>query len=303
MSAATAMKLSMTQLRGTLKHDESMSRHTSWRVGGPAELYYQPADRDDLLVFLRQLDATTPLCWVGLGSNLLVRDGGLKGAVIAPTGCLTRMEQTDAHTVYAEVGVTSAKLARFTVDAGLSGGEFLAGIPGTVGGALAMNAGAFGGETWPIVAAVETVDRFGQTRRREAGEFTVRYRHVEMPEGEWFLGAWFVLQSVADNAGKQRIRELLNRRGDTQPTQQPNAGSVFKNPPGDHAARLVEQCGLKGFCIGKACVSEKHANFIINTGDARARDIEQLIEHVRNTVQQQQGVMLETEVRIVGEPS
>lgn len=304
MSAARSMTQSMTQLKGKLKHDEPMSRHTSWRVGGPASLYYQPANREDLLLFLQQLDVDQPLYWVGLGSNLLVRDGGVKGVVIAPTGGLTRMEQVDAQTVYAEVGVTSAKLARFTVDAGLTGGEFLAGIPGTVGGALAMNAGAFGGETWPIVTAVETVDRFGNTRRRAADEFRVSYRHVEMPvEGEWFLGAWFVLQVVQDSAGKQRIRELLNRRGDTQPTQQPNAGSVFKNPPGDHAARLIEQSGLKGFCIGKACVSDKHANFIINTGSATAAEIEQLIMHVRDVVRQHQGVELEAEVRIVGEPA
>jgi UDP-N-acetylmuramate dehydrogenase len=299
MSAA----LAMNKLRGTLLRDEPMSKHTSWRIGGPADRYYQPADLDDLAQFLAQLPEDEPVFWLGLGSNLLVRDGGIRGTVIATSGVVNGLERIDEHTVRAEAGVSCAKVARFCARAGLVGAEFLAGIPGTMGGALAMNAGAFGGETWEIVSAVETLDGRGGRHHRRPAEYQISYRHVSGPAGEWFVAAELSLQPGETEAGQARIKELLAKRGATQPTQQPNAGSVFRNPEGDFAARLIEACGLKGACEGAACVSEKHANFIVNTGGATAAQVEALIERVAATVQAQQGVQLQREVHIVGEAS
>lgn len=286
---------------GTLLRDEPMARHTTWRVGGPADRYYRPAGLADLAAFLRDLPTEEPVHWVGLGSNLLVRDGGIRGTVIATAGALDGIERLEGPRLRAEAGATCAAAARFCARAGLTGAEFLAGIPGTLGGALAMNAGAFGGETWPLVEAVETVDRTGTVRRRGPEDFAVGYRSVRGPEGEWFGAAVLRLEEGDAEAGTARIRTLLGRRGETQPTRWPSAGSVFRNPEDDHAGRLVEAAGLKGRCIGKACVSEQHANFILNTGGATAADIEALIEHVAAEVARRFGVRLEREVHIVGE--
>ncbi len=292
----------MIGLRGVLLHDEPLSRHTTWRIGGPADRYYQPADLDDLMRFLAQMPESEPVTWLGLGSNLLVRDGGIRGTVIATSGVVNELQQTAPNRVRAEAGVACAKVARFCARAGLSGAEFLAGIPGTLGGALAMNAGAFGGETWQVIRGVQTLDGHGELRSRGPDDFEVSYRHVTVPAGEWFVAADIELTAGGDPAQLQaRIKELLAKRGDSQPTQQPNAGSVFRNPEGDYAARLIEACGLKGCCEGAACVSEKHANFIVNTGGATAAQVEALIERVAATVMQQQGVSLQTEVHIVGE--
>jgi UDP-N-acetylmuramate dehydrogenase len=287
-------------MRGELMLDEPMSRHTTWRVGGPAERFYKPADLDDLARFLSGLPADEPLFWLGLGSNLLVRDGGIPGTVIFTTNLLAGMERLEGNIIRAEAGVPCAKVARFCARNGLVGAEFLAGIPGTMGGALAMNAGAFGGETWQKVAAVETLDRSGGRHLRRPEEYEVGYRHVRGPEGEWFVAAHLRLEEGETEAGQQRIRELLDKRGASQPTKEANAGSVFRNPEGDYSARLIESCGLKGRCIGKACVSEKHANFIINTGDATAAEIEALINEVAATVKRETGIELRREVRIVG---
>jgi UDP-N-acetylmuramate dehydrogenase len=288
------------RLRGELCHDEPMARHTSWRAGGPARSFYTPADIDDLANFLAGLPAGEGLFWIGLGSNLLVRDGGIPGTVIATFGGMNGLRMLDDRTLRAEAGVSCAKVARFMTRHGLTGGEFLAGIPGSMGGALAMNAGAWGGETWQHVVAVETIDRRGERRLRSPEDYEIGYRHVLGPAGEWFVAAQLRFTPGDGVAAQARIKELLERRAATQPTNQPSCGSVFRNPPGDHAARLIESCGLKGCCIGKACVSEKHANFIINTGGARAADIEALIEHVRATVERERGVRLIPEVRIVG---
>ncbi len=291
------------QLRGSFKQQEAMARHTSWRVGGPAEVYYEPADLDDLADFLMQLPESEPLLWVGLGSNLLVRDGGIRGTVIVTSGLLNEMSLVDESTVRIEAGVSCAKAARFCARQQLIGVEFLAGIPGTMGGALAMNAGAFGGETWEHVLSVETIDHRGRRHLRQLQDYQVAYRSVKGPTNEWFVAAHLSLEKGDSQAATSRIRELLDRRNASQPIGQPSCGSVFRNPDGDFAARLIEACGLKGQCIGGACVSEKHANFIINSGDATAADIEAMIEHVFATVKQQHGVELVREVHIVGERS
>ncbi len=294
--------LQTSELRGNVLLDEPMSKHTSWRIGGPADRYYQPADIADLSLFLSQLPENEPVYWLGLGSNLLVRDGGIRGTVIATSGVLDGLQQLDEKTVRAEAGVACAKVARFCARAGLSGAEFLAGIPGTMGGALAMNAGAFGGETWDVVTTVETLDQRGCGQHRTPDAFDIAYRHVSGPKGEWFVAAQLQLVPGGNSEALQaRIKALLAKRGDSQPTSLPNAGSVFRNPDGDFAARLIEACGLKGQCEGAACVSDKHANFIINTGGATAHDVETLIKNIVKTVMEKQAVQLQREVHIVGE--
>jgi UDP-N-acetylmuramate dehydrogenase len=283
-----------------VKRNEPMSRHTSWHVGGPAEVFFSPRDRTDLGAFLRSLDADVPIHWIGLGSNLLVRDGGIKGVVISTHGALDRLERVHETTVYGEAGVPCARVARQCVRWGLGPAEFFAGIPGTLGGALAMNAGAFGGETWPHVMEVQTVDRRGREHTRSPSEYSISYRHVSAPANdEWFVAAklTFERKAAADEA---QVRTLLEKRKATQPIGEWSCGSVFTNPPGDHAARLVEASGLKGFRIGGASVSQKHANFIINHGEATAADLESLIRHVQATVERVHGVRLNPEVRILG---
>jgi UDP-N-acetylmuramate dehydrogenase len=278
-----------------------MARHNSWRAGGSARCFYKPADVADLCDFLQQLDPQEPLLWLGLGSNLLVRDGGFPGTVIVTRGALTGLAWPDAMTLHAGAGVTCARVARESAKQGLTGLEFLAGIPGTLGGALAMNAGAFGGETWNRVAAVETVDRCGCLHTRQPGEYRVGYRTAEGRADEWFVAARLNLEQGDTEVAQQRIRQLLAQRSETQPVQQNSCGSVFRNPPGDYAARLIETAGLKGKTLGGAQVSEKHANFIINTGAATAADIETLLNQVQDCVEQTHGVRLKPEVRIVGE--
>jgi len=282
---------------------EPMARHVSWRAGGHADRFYVPRDVSDLGAFLGSLPESEPLLFVGLGSNLLVRDGGFRGTVVLMHQAKLAPEMRDGL-VYAQAGVASPKVARLAALNHLSGAEFMAGIPGTVGGALAMNAGCYGSETWDVVARAVTIDRGGRLRERPRSEFDIDYRHCRPPGEEWFVAAYFALQPGDGEASRKRIKELLARRIATQPLQLPNAGSVFRNPPGDHAARLIESCGLKGLQRGGARVSEKHANFIVNPdGVASAADIEWLILEVRRVVAEETGVHLVPEVRIVGEPA
>jgi UDP-N-acetylmuramate dehydrogenase len=283
-------------------HDVPMSKHTSWHAGGPADLFFTPRDAVDLSAFLTQLPSGVPMLWIGLGSNLLVRDGGVRGAVVATHGALSTLEHVSATRVYAEAGVPCARIARQCVKWGLGPAEFFAGIPGTLGGALAMNAGAWGGETWRHVIEVEVLDRRGMRRTRTPADYDIGYRHVRGPADEWFIAARMEFERKP-GANEAAIRELLDKRKQTQPIGEWSCGSVFTNPPGDHAARLIESAGLKGFRIGDASVSEKHANFIINRGAARAADIEALILHVQRTVAAVHHIDLTTEVRIVGDPA
>lgn len=302
------MNLSITpEFISRVRWHEPMSAHTSWRAGGPADMFFLPRDVEDLSAFLRVLPLGVPVFWIGLGSNLLVRDGGIRGVVIGTAGAFTRIERRSQTRVYCQASVPCSRLARSCATWGLAQAEFFGGIPGTLGGALAMNAGAFGDDTWSHVRSVETIDRRGNRHTRAAQEYEVAYRHVAAPAAthsetteEWFVAAEleFVPQA-ADSRGS--IRSLTERRRQTQPLGQWSCGSVFKNPPGDHAARLIDAAGLKGFRIGDAVVSEKHANFIINEGHATATELEQVIRHVQRTVEAVHGVHLETEVRIVGE--
>ena len=287
-------------VQGELRYDEPMSRHTSWRAGGPADVFFVPASIDDLATFLRELDTDTPVFWHGVGSNLLVRDGGIRGVVVSATKMLRQLERVDSYLVRAGAGLPCTQLARQCIRWGLGPSEFFAGIPGTVGGALAMNAGAHGGETWNRVESVRTIDRAGEIHERAPAEYTVGYRSVTGPASEWFLEGTFRFDPDV-TPSMETMKAMLARRKATQPLGLPSCGSVFRNPPGDYSARLIEAAGLKGYRIGGAEVSEKHANFIINRDEATATDIEELIEHVRQTVLDVHGVELVHEVRIVGE--
>jgi UDP-N-acetylmuramate dehydrogenase len=285
-----------------LRRNESMAKHTSWRTGGRADTWFRPAHRDELIDFIAGLDAATPVHMVGLGSNLLVRDGGVRGVVIAVQDALNDIRPLGDGRVAAEAGVPCTLLARYCVRRELGPAEFFAGIPGTVGGALAMNAGAFGGETWDRVRAVEVVDRRGTVRMRKPAEYRVGYRQVEPPVGdEWFLGAEFGFEEHYATS-MDKVKALVNERKEKQPLGLPSCGSVFRNPPDDFAARLIEATGLKGYSIGGATVSRKHANFIINDGTATAADIEALIKYIQGQVEAAHAVRLQPEVHIIGEP-
>jgi len=296
------MMQELQQLQGDLRLNEPLSKHTSWRIGGIARQFYRPANIEDLALFLSRLPKGEPILWLGLGSNVLLRDGGFSGTVISTVSCLQGIE-VEGRTIIAEAGVYCGKLAKIAARSGLSGAAFLAGIPGTLGGALAMNAGAHNADTWSLVSEVTTIDAQGQLRIHQPDIFNVGYRHVELPEGEWFVSAKLALAlgEAADEA--EQIKQLLKRRNLSQPTNQPCAGSVFRNPEGDFSGRLIELCELKGLRIGGASVSEKHANFIVNDGTATAADIEALILLVQQKVAKQTGVKLMPEVHIIGEPA
>ena len=289
--------------RGQLLFNELLADYTTWRVGGRAKQLYKPCDVSDLSDFLQKLPQDELVIWLGLGSNSLIRDGGFSGTVIVTQGCLKEINLLEDGLIRVEAGVSCATMARFSARNSFEGGEFLAGIPGTMGGALRMNAGCSGGETWQSVVEVETMDRQGVRRIRKPEEFKVAYRHVEGLGDEWFIAGTFKFAQGDKEKSLKRIRELLDYRTNTQPTSEYNCGSVFRNPPDHFAARLIEGCGLKGKQIGGAVVSVKHANFIINhEGSAKAADIETLIEFVRETVNQQTSVSLVHEVHIIGEP-
>ena len=318
-----ASRVAPRRWRGELRTNEPMAQHVSWRAGGAVDRAYTPLDLVDVCAFLRSLRPDEPIYFVGLGSNLLVRDGGLRGTVIFTHRALRHIALRDSRgnggELTVEAGVASPKVARFAAMHDLVGAEFLAGIPGTMGGALAMNAGCYGSETWDVVRRVRTVDRAGNLHERTPGHFRIAYRTVKsryqplaVPRAagasrradapnEWFVDAVLVLARGDGAESRRKVKELLARRIATQPLGQPNAGSVFRNPPGTYAARLIEDCGLKGHAIGGAVISPKHANFIVNTGTARAADIEALIELAERSVKQKFDVELEREVRIVGE--
>lgn len=292
-------------LRGESHLDESMARHVSWRAGGRARRFYKPADLADLQNFLPTLPASEPILFVGLGSNLLVRGdaerGGFHGTVIHTTPVLHGLTLTET-VVTVGAGVPSPHAARFAAKNGLAGAEWLAGVPGSIGGALAMNAGCYGTETWEQVLDCVTINRAGALHTRSKADYEIGYRHVVAKHAEeWFVSARFQFARGDAATAQAHIKALLAKRMASQPLDKPNAGSTFRNPPRDHAARLIESCGLKGYTIGGAQVSPKHANFIVNLGDATAADIEALIEHMQSVVRVQTGVELVREVRIVGE--
>ncbi|MEN9916837.1 MAG: UDP-N-acetylenolpyruvoylglucosamine reductase [Pseudomonadota bacterium] len=291
----------MGNLRGQLIENAEMTEYSSWQVGGIADRLYKPADMNDLIQFIQQLPKQEPLIFLGLGSNTLIRDGGIRGTVVITQGALNKLKSIDAVTLYAEAGVASPAFARFSARKNLIGAEFLAGIPGTIGGALVMNAGCDGSETWNILKSVLVINRQGEKKIRYPSEYKVAYRSVSVFPDEFYLAAEFQLKPGSKEKSLSKIRDLLKYRADTQPTNEPNCGSVFRNPPGDYAARLIEACGLKGLTIGNATISNKHANFIINNGHASATDIEALIEKIADCVFHKFHIRLIPEVRIIGQ--
>jgi len=288
--------------RGVLLEQVELAPFTTWKMGGRAEQFYWPHDLSDLSAFIATVPAEVPITFLGLGSNTLVRDGGVKGLVILTQAALKELSLLNLNQVRAEAGVASAQAARFSVKNQLTGIEFLAGVPGSIGGALVMNAGACGGQTWEHIHHVETLDRQGVFRKRFPGEFDIRYRTVlGLPEGEFFVAAIFSLVAGNSELAQQKIREFLDHRANTQPTHLPSCGCVFKNPEGNHASKLIDEAGLKGTKMGGLQISEKHANFMVNIGQARARDAENLIAFVQEKIKKQYGIELHPEVKIIGE--
>lgn len=289
--------------KGILHQNVCLAPFTSWHIGGNAEHFYWPLDLEDLQRFLKTVPAEETITWLGLGSNVLISDQGIRGTVIVTQGALKELKllEPESLSVYAEAGVSCAQVARFAVRNNLVKGEFLAGIPGSVGGALFMNAGAFGGETWQRVAYVYTLNRFGELKRRQPSEFTIHYRKTEgLGKEEWFVAGVFEFESGNGDEGGLQIKSLLEKRAQTQPTGEPSCGSVFKNPPGDFSGRLIESLGLKGYQIGQLRISPKHANFMVNLGGATAADAVALIAHVQQKVKAAYGVELHPEVQKLG---
>ncbi len=276
-----------------LTHNESMSQYCSLRAGGLAQTFFTPESIDDLSAFLQ--NNQKPILILGLGSNLLVRDRGFDGVVIKLNNLNTiNIKDNDIH---ADAGATLAKVSRFCETQKLFGAEFLNAIPGSIGGALSMNAGAFGSEIWDFVKSVTTINSFGSVFHRNKKDFKIGYRQVIAKNtDEYFIGATLKFNQTTK---QHNIKKLLEKRNLLQPIGLPSCGSVFKNPTGHHAAELIEKSNLKNHCIGGACVSDKHANFIINKNNASATDIENLILHIQQTVKSKFDINLEIEVRIV----
>ncbi len=287
------------KLSGLWRNNYPMANLSSWRVGGPARVLFTPADIEDFQNFIQM--KKDKFLMIGYGSNVLVRDGGIDKVVVrtAPGLCALRLEEEGL--VYAQAGVSCSKLARFCVRNGLTGGEFFIGIPGSVGGALAMNAGCYGHETWEKVEKAKIFDEHGNCHEITPADAKIGYRDVSLKiPGACFSAAFFRFRVGNKSLSNKTMKELLNHRRETQPLGLRTAGSVFCNPPGGYAGQLIEQCGLKGMRIGDAEVSTKHANFIINHGNATAADIENLIEQVHDTVREKTGTDLCSEVRVIG---
>ena len=287
-------------LQGELRTQEPMSRHTSWKTGGNADYYYIASDINDLAKFISKLPISIPITWIGFGSNLLVRDGGLPGVVVSVVGLLNELKKINETDIFIGAGVSCVKVAHFSAKHGLEGIEFLAGIPGTIGGALAMNAGAYGGEIWSYIKEVETINRKGKREIFEKNKFDINYRSVSISENEWFIACKMKLEISTRTVVSDRIKKMLSERADGQPLGKLSCGSVFRNPTNQHAAKLIELCGLKGKKVGGAVISDKHSNFIINTGNATSLDIEQLIEFIQACVYEKYNIKLIPEVRIIG---
>ena len=290
------------KFEGDCSYDESMAKHTSWRVGGRADLFYSPKSRKDLVYFLSSIDPNLPITWIGRGTNILVRDAGIRGVVISAKFFLKEIEKISEYLYKVEAGVACVELALFCQKNGIGPAAFFSGIPGSIGGALTMNAGSFGMETWDLVKEVEVINEKGDISFLEKESFDIAYRTVTFPFRLWFLSCSMSLSSD-EQTTKDNLIELRNQRIRTQPLSENTCGSVFKNPPGNYAGALIEGSGLKGFKIGSASISEQHANFIVNEGGATARDIENLIKHTRQAVREKFDIDLQPEVRIIGEAS
>lgn len=287
-------------IKSPLLMQHPLNRYTTWRTGGPGEVVLMPESIEDIQKVLQFIPQDYPVTCLGLGSNVLIQDEGLPGLVIITQGSvLNKIEIVEESIVYAQAGVPCGQLARFVARNNKAGLEFLAGIPGTVGGALAMNAGCYGGETWDRVSHVETIDRQGKLHVRQKNEYVIRYREVSCPSKEYFMAAYFNLSEGNKADALLQIKTLIDKRNLAQPTNLPNCGSVFKNPEGHFAAALIQECGLKGHKIGGAQISEKHANFIVNIDNASSADILALITLAKESVKERFQIELQREVKII----
>ena len=288
--------------KNIIHHNIELKTFNSWRVGGVAENFYICADKQILSNNIKKGLLSFPLYFIGLGSNTLFRDGVIKGTIIMMHKGIGDISQ-EINLFYADAGVSCSKLAKQIAKAGFARSAFLAGIPGTIGGALAMNAGCYGSETWDYVSKVLVIDAEGNQIIRFKEEFRTGYREVinKKKQNEYFLGAWFNFPKGQTVIAQNEIKKLLLNRKKTQPLDWPTAGSTFRNPHNNYAAKLIEECDLKGYTIGGAQISKKHANFIINLGNASAMDIEKLIKYVKGKVFEAKKIILETEIKFIGE--
>lgn len=284
-----------------LRFDEPMARHTSFRIGGPAEAVAFPKSADELCEILKVVVLLDCKCFIlGAGTNVLAPDEGIDGLVICLKDCLGGMQKINDTTIRVAAGVTMTRAAVFAANLGLSGLEFAHGIPGTVGGGVYMNAGAYGGEICQVCTSVDVMTMDGTIKTYRGDEMRFSYRHSRLEdEGGIVLSADFVLAPKPENEIRATMQDLMNRRKKSQPLDLPSAGSAFKRPVGGYAAALIDQAGLKGFRVGDAAVSEKHAGFVVNLGNAKAEDVVKLLKEVSNTVFANSGILLEPEVRIL----
>ncbi len=282
----------------TVLCDEPMSKHTSFRIGGKAKYVVIPECEQALLALIDLFRSNSfPYLLIGNGSNVLFSDEGYEGAVIQLTDGLTELCKTQDGLIYSEAGVVLAKLSMFALEHGLTGLEFAHGIPGSVGGAVFMNAGAYGGEIKDCIAAVRHMDADGNVYETPAEQLHFTYRHTTFTEnGHIILGAYFRLTEGNKEEIRARMDELKAKRKASQPLEMPSAGSTFKRPATGYAAAMIDQSGLKGYTVGGACVSTKHAGFVVNNGNATAADVKELMKHIQNTVLEKHGVLLEPEV-------
>ena len=289
----------LPKVRGNYAEQASMARHTWFGVGGPADVIFCPADASDLGAFLAACPLDIPILAVGAGSNLLVRDGGVAGVVIRVTEGLKAISH-EGSVVTAQTGALDAEVARYAAKAGLAGLEFLIGIPGSIGGGLRMNAGAYGGEFKNIVITAHGFDRQGNAITATPADIGMAYRHTDAP-ADWIFTSATLQATQGDTSKiKARMKEIVASRGDAQPRGVRTGGSTFANPDGGKAWQEIDRAGCRGLCVGGAQVSEKHCNFLINTGDATASDIETLGENVRARVTANGGPDLRWEIRRVG---
>ncbi len=290
----------MNLFKGAFIQNEPMSKRTSWRCGGNAAYFFEPVSIQDLSIFLSSFKENKEIFWIGLGSNLLVRDEGFDGIIISTAKFLNKFDwEKNLLEINVECGVSCAKIARETAKKHATGLEFFAGIPGTIGGALEMNAGAHGCDTWQSVKSVDVISRDGSIKRLYKNSFNPGYRKIDGDNG-WFVRACFQLKHNNDKDGLEKIKMILSQRKASQPIGSLSCGSVFINPKKSFAGQLIEECGLKGFRVGGALISEKHANFILNDRGATASDIEKLINIVKYEVFERTGITLECEVKIIG---
>ena len=280
-------------------YNELLSKHTSWKVGGPADIFFIPKNRDDLSTFLKS-NHTKEITWLGNGTNVLVRDGGIRGVVISTKKSIDKISIETGNSYRVEAGASCMDLALFAEKNQLGPAAFFSGIPGSVGGALTMNAGSFCHETWEFVESLEVIDEAGVIHHLDPKDFKFSYRTVEFPFPLWFVSCLMQFPE-SQTTTKSELKAIRNERLKTQPLSEDTCGSVFKNPKPEHAGDLIDRAGLKGYKIGGCSISMKHANFIVNEGDATSANIEDLIKHVQSAVKTKFDVDLETEVRIIGE--